>query len=110
MRVDAQSGWVGALQASSELPIKDPRIVSLVLGTALALLILKLFALHSEPPPEAEAATRLLSYYVVDTEFLKRCALDHWNAVEEKRLMAPEIQVAVWQLAKARGLANQPSR
>jgi hypothetical protein len=44
----------------------------------------------------------MLSNYLVDTEFLTRCATAHGKLIARTEVLAPEIRSAILQLAMAR--------
>jgi hypothetical protein len=91
-----------AFQANGNLPEQSGQLTWLLTGTALVLLMLRLLSLPREAKLEAEVPTSLLSYYVVDTEFLARCAAVNPGAIKRSDLLAPEIRMAVLRLAAGR--------
>jgi hypothetical protein len=57
--------------------------------------------MHFTAQPEPPRA--MLSNYLVDTEFLTKCASVHRSLIARSDVLAPEIRSAILQLA-----ANQP--
>lgn len=55
---------------------------------------------HFSAQPEPPRA--MLSNYLVDTEFLTRCATAHGKLIARTEVLAPEIRSAILQLAMAR--------
>src|SRR5688572_6622833 len=78
------------------------RLVMLIVGTCTMLLALGL--VPSAPfahaaTQEADPQNRLLSFHLVDTDLLAKCAERHRAAIERGTLFSPEIRFSVLQLA-----------
>jgi hypothetical protein len=94
------TGNDSVLQGSQSGPRETSR-VWLLFGTLLAVLALRLTPDNLRFSSEPEPATTLLSSYIIDTEFLTRVALQHKNLIGRSDLLAPEIRLAVLDLAAA---------
>ena len=71
----------------------------LLVGTLIAVLALRLTPNRVHFTTENEPQSALLSNYMVDTDFLARCAARHEGLIGHTDLLAPEIRFAVLQLA-----------
>ena len=101
MRLSLPGRCREALPEGAAAVHQSKRFSGLVIGTALILFSLRLLSLPPQATLEAEVPSRLLSYYVVDTDSLARCALLHEQALQKSDLLAPEIRVAILRLAGA---------
>lgn len=75
--------------------MKIRQIIVLLVGTILMLLLLA----HALPFPafaqSKEGSSRVLSWYLMDTEVLIDCAKRHRTAFETRNIIAPEIRAAI---------------
>jgi len=78
---------------------QDARRVWLLIGTLIAVLTVRFTPNPVHFTTENEPQSSLLSNYLVDTEFLARCAAHHESLIGRTDLLAPEIRFAVLQLA-----------
>ena len=103
MSGDSQSSCLGPLQTGCAAQIEsNRRLNTLLIGTTLILLLLRFFTFQPRIIiPESEPPGGLLSAYLFDTDFLTRCAIEHRSAIEQTEVLAPEIKVAILQLAAA---------
>ena len=81
---------------------RDASRLWLLIGTLIAVLTLRFTPNRVHFTSESEPQSSLLSNYMVDTDFLARCAVQHQGLIGRTDLLAPEIRFAVLQLAAAR--------
>jgi hypothetical protein len=99
MRVTSLSLWPG-VHAAALAALKDRPRARLVAGTVVVLLgLIRLLAVPQPDLESPEHGRSTLSHYVVDTDFLMRCARRHPCAMQASHAVSPEVRLAILELA-----------
>ena len=104
MQGNVQNPAIVAWQSTAAARVKYGPTAALLAGAAVILVCLGLIAnsgsIRSIPASfEVEDPEMCLSHYLIDTDFLTRCALTHKVALEQTRVIAPEIRELILKLA-----------
>ena len=98
MRAAADSQRWKAFQTTGGLPKIDIELLRLLLATVVLLLTLRSALAPPQRSALPDAPSKILSSYLVDTEFLAGCAERCRSAFAQSPLLAPEIRVSFLKL------------